>query len=492
MELVFIPVPAIGHIVSHVEFAKRLIDQDHRFSVTVLIVDPLVSPNVQSYVGSLAAAASHDDSQRLRFITFPHQLEPDHHPILNISKSRPQQYFFDFLECHKLSIKEFIIDHVLSNHSIISSAAAGFVVDLFTTPMIDVANELGFPSYLFFIFSAASLGFTSYVTTRHDQVDGKAFQASDDHRVLVNITGYENPVPFKLIPSVYSDEKGGGYICFMNFMRRFKETKAIIVNSFQELESHAVKSLKSKHDNIPPFYLVGPVLDLQGHSSSLCDEVQSDGIIKWLDEQPPSTVIFLCFGSLFDMDGLQVVEIAKGLEKSGHRFLWSLRVQSTSPKNLMEILPKGFLQRTEGRGLVCGWAPQVKVLHHKSVGGFVSHCGWNSVLESIWYGVPVLTWPMHSEQQLNAFQMVKDLGLAVEMRLDYKQGESDVVMGDEICKAVKCLMDDDIGGEVRKRVKKMSQMSREAVSKNSTNGTSFTSYGRIIELFMMGNDNSKS
>ncbi|XWS36776.1 hypothetical protein CRYUN_Cryun20dG0114900 [Craigia yunnanensis] len=445
MELVFIPLPAIGHLVSHVEFARRLLNQDDRFSVTVLIVDPWFSPTIQRYVGSLAAGSD----ARLRFINFP-QIEAD---PLSITK--------------------------------------GFVVDLFTTPMIDVANELGLPSYIFFIFSPASFGFTSYVVTRHDQV-GRAFQASDGELV---IPGYANPVPCKLLPSLWFDETGG-YICLINCMRRFKETKAIIVNSFEELESYAVKSLLDQ--DIPPFYLVGPVLDLHGRSSSLCEEAQRDEIMKWLDDQPPSTVVFLCFGSLLPMEKAQAMEIAKGLEQCGHRFLWSLQIQSspnneglgTRPSNctnLKEILPEGFLQRTEGRGMVCGWAPQVEVLAHKSIGGFVSHCGWNSILESLWYGVPILTWPMYAEQQLNALQMVKDLGLAVEMSLDYKLGESDMVMANEIGKAIKCLMDDD--NEVRTRVKNMSQVSREAVS---CNGTSFTSYARLTELFMLGNANCKS
>ncbi|XVF81607.1 hypothetical protein PTKIN_Ptkin15bG0168600 [Pterospermum kingtungense] len=473
MKLVFIPPPAFGHLVSQVEFAKRLLEQDDRFSATILFIDPLFSPQIQTYIASVAASSD----PRLRFINFP-QVEDD---PSTISKP-PGVLFIDFLERHKSSIKDYIINRVLPNYSVSDTE---FVVDVCTTAMIDVADELGLSSYLFYISSATCLRVTFHALTRHDQV-GRGFQASD--RDLV-IPGFANPVPWKAIPSFLLEETGG-YVYFINCMRRFKGTKAIIVNSFEELESQAVKSLSEL--DIPPFYLVGPVLDLQGHSISLCDEVLGDEIMKWLDNQPPSTVIFLCFGSLVGMDESQVVEIAKGLEQCGHyRFLWS----QSSPKNeggnctnLKEILPEGFLQRTKARGLVCGWVPQIEVLAHKSIGGFVSHCGWNSILESIWYGVPILTWPLHSEQQLNALQIVKDLGLAVEMRLDYRLGESDMVIADEISKAIKCLMDGD--SEVRKRVKKMSLVSREAVSKNS-NGTSFTSYARLTELFMMGNANSK-
>ncbi|XVF81612.1 hypothetical protein PTKIN_Ptkin15bG0169100 [Pterospermum kingtungense] len=354
MELIFIPLPAIGHLVSHIEFAKRLLDEDNRFSVTVLIVDPFFTPK--------------------------------------------------FLLSHKSNIKDYIIDQFFPN---CSGFVAGFVVDLSTTPMIYVANELGLLSYLFYTSSAACLRL--HVVTRHDQV-GRAFRTSDGDLV---IPGFAKPVPSKVIPSFLFDETGG-YVFFVEFTRRLKEAKAIIVNSFKELESQAVKSLLEL--DIPPFYLVGPVLDLQGHSSSLCDEMQA--CWAWMKSR-----------------------LWKGLEQCGHRFLWSLRIQSNCT-NLEQILPEVLLKRTQGRGLVCGWVPQIDVLAHKSIGGFASHCGWNSILESIWYGVPILTWPMHSEQELNAFEMVKDLGLAVEMRLDYKQGESDMVMADEICKEIKCLMDD--------------------------------------------------
>ena len=103
----------------------------------------------------------------------------------------------------------------------------------------------------------------------------------------------------------------------------------------------------------------------------------------------------------------------------------------------------------------------MEVLAHKSIGGFVSHCGWNSILESLWNGVPMATWPLFAEQRLNAFRMVKELGLAVEMRVDYRQQEGDVVMAEEIEDAIRGVMEDD--SMVRKKVKEMGEMSRRAV-----------------------------
>jgi hypothetical protein len=198
------------------------------------------------------------------------------------------------------------------------------------------------------------------------------------------------------------------------------------------------------------------------------DKVKLDKMMKWLDDQPDSSVVFLCFGSTEKggFDAAQVKEIALGLEQTGCPFLWSVRVPSSGPFNSKDpesILPEGFLERIGGRGMICGWAPQAEVLAHRATGGFVSHCGWTSISESLWFGVPIVTWPIYAEQQINAFRLVRELELAVELRLDYnynlKVGDN-LVMADEIAKAVKSVMDRD--NPVRKKVKDMSEIARTA------------------------------
>lgn len=219
-------------------------------------------------------------------------------------------------------------------------------------------------------------------------------------------------------------------------------------------------------------YPVGPILDLERKS----EVHQSSDIMKWLDEQPPSSVVFLCFGSGGNFNEDQVKEIASALEQSGHRFLWSLRQPPDPFKGPMasqtdyddgsEILPEGFLDRTHGIGKIIGWAPQVAILGHPAIGGFVSHCGWNSILESIWFGVPIATWPLYAEQQLNAFKLVMELGIAVEIKMDYRievigSGEVEILRAETIEKGIRCMMDK--GSDARKRVKEMNEKSRRAL-----------------------------
>ncbi|WCJ32665.1 UDP-Glycosyltransferase superfamily protein [Euphorbia peplus] len=126
----------------------------------------------------------------------------------------------------------------------------------------------------------------------------------------------------------------------------------------------------------------------------------------------------------------------------------------TNYTNLTNILPRGFLNRTVGVGRIIGWALQGAILARQAIRGFVSHYGWNSILESLWYGVPIATWPLFSEQQLNAFELIIELGLAVEINMNYREDYgSDYVMvvsANDIERGIRCVMEHD--SLVRKKV----------------------------------------
>ena len=272
-----------------------------------------------------------------------------------------------------------------------------------------------------------------------------------------------------------------GYSWISYHAGRYRETKGIVVNTLQELEPYALQSLYSDLQ-LPPVYPIGPILDLDGSAGWDSNPAQYERIMEWLDQQPLLSVVFLCFGSMGSLRASQVEQIAVGLERAGVRFLWALReppkAQLEDPTDYGDyknVLPNGFLERTVGIGLVSGWVPQARVLAHKAIGGFVSHCGWNSILESLWHGVPIATWPVYAEQQMNAFEMVKELGLAVEIRLDYRVG-GDLVLAEEVEKGVRCLMNGS--DEIKRKVKAMSEKCRVAWMEN---GSSYTKLMSLIE-----------
>ncbi|CAL5323134.1 unnamed protein product [Camellia sinensis] len=469
-ELVFIPSPGIGHLVSIVEFAKRLIDRDDRFFITILLIKPSTLPNIDSFTNSLSA--SHP---LIQLIDLP-QLHPPNSPEL--AKS-PKNYITLYIESFKPHIKHVLGNLIGSTHSHPNSPRlVGLVLDFFCISMIDVGNELGLPSYLFLTSGAAFLGLMLYIPTRHDRVSTE-FSESDPEFL---IPGFINPVPPRVLPSAVFN-KDGGYAAYLKLAKRFRDTKGIIVNTLLELESHAISSLCE--GQTPPIYTVGPVIDAKGEAQNKLgspgSHSKNNNIMTWLDDQDPSSVVFLCFGSMGTFGAPQLREIAQALERSGHGFLWSIRLPpTTTPQGKVEnpeeeMLPDGFIERTKGKGMVCGWSPQAEVLAHKAIGGFVSHCGWNSIMESLWNGVPLVTWPMSAEQQLNAFTMVRELGVAVEMRLDYRRG-GDLVMADEIERAVRSVMVSD--SDVREKVKEIGEKSKKALVEG---GSSFNVIGRLME-----------
>ncbi|XP_056172625.1 anthocyanidin 3-O-glucosyltransferase 2-like [Syzygium oleosum] len=358
---------------------------------------------------------------------------------------------------------------------------AGFVLDTFCTTMIDLADEFRVPSYVFFMSSVAFLGLMLHLQLPQDENHMDMTEFKDPIGEL-DFSSFTNPLLAKVLPTLVLMKDA--VEMFLEHTKRMRATKAIVVNTFNELDSHAVRSLAGLW--APAVYPVGPILNLKGETKKKANSGRGgDDIMEWLDKQRPSLVVFLCFGSKGSFGNDQMKEMVCTLEWNGHRSLWSLRLLPPNGKNWYlrdykdstEVLPEGFLDQTSGIGKVIGWATQAAVLAHPAIGGFVSHCEWHSTIKRIWFGVAMATWPLYAEQQFNSFELVVELGLAAEIRMDYRRDlgmESDVVTTDEIKAGIRKLMEE--AGDNRR--KKVSVKSRKALVK----GESFyLSLGRLID-----------
>ncbi|XP_010488201.1 PREDICTED: UDP-glycosyltransferase 71B7-like [Camelina sativa] len=469
VELVFIPLVATGHLRSAVEMAKLLVEQETRLSISVIILP-----------GGEVGVLSAPPNDRLRYEVITDEDQP------NFDPARPEFH----IEYHVPKVRD-LVEKLVNDYSTKpdSPKVAGVVVDMFCTSMVDVANELGVPSYLFYTSSAGNLGLKLHIQmlyddNKYDITESDFEDTSDD---VLDVPSLTRPLPVKCLPHAYASKQW--LPLFVNQARKFREMKGILVNTVAQLEPYALKFLSSGCDTPPP-YPVGPLLQLEngvGVGDSK-DEKQSE-ILGWLDKQPNRSVVFLCFGSMGGFREEQAREIAIALERSGHRFLWSLRRASPNifkepPReftNLEEVLPEGFFDRTKERGKVIGWAPQVAVLANPAVGGFITHGGWNSILESLWFGVPTTPWPLYAEQKFNAFEMVDELGLAVEIRKywlgDLIAGsgkETVLVTAEEIQRGIMCLMEQD--SEVRKRMKEMSEKCQVALMDGGSSQTALQTF----------------
>ncbi|XP_076890641.1 UDP-glucose flavonoid 3-O-glucosyltransferase 6-like [Bidens hawaiensis] len=189
-----------------------------------------------------------------------------------------------------------------------SGRVVGFVVDIFCTGMIDVANEFKLPTYVFYASNAANLGFNLCIETLCVELKQDAIEKSNLEREIV-VPSFVNLVPMKAFPVEYQQQDALDFL--ISFSGKMREAKVVLVNTFLELETLAVKSFPDT--NFPPVYRVGPALNLEGVAGK-ADDMDA---ISWLDGHPPLSVVVLCFGSAGNFNEVQVKETALGLKRSG-------------------------------------------------------------------------------------------------------------------------------------------------------------------------------
>lgn len=238
-----------------------------------------------------------------------------------------------------------------------------------------------------------------------------------------------------------------------------------MVNSFKELECRAIITLQEGN---PPVYPVGPLVKM-GKGG---DRVDGSTCLEWLNGQPHGSVLYISFGSGGTLSSHQITELALGLELSGQKFLWVARspndknssaafFNSNTQNDPSAYLPKGFLDRSKGIGLVVpSWAPQAQILAHGSTGGFLTHCGWNSTLESVVNGVPLIAWPLYAEQTMNAVMLTED----VKVALRPKHSDNGLVERTEIATIVRSLMEGEEGEQLRNRMRDLKDASAKTLS----------------------------
>nr|UYE91546.1 putative glycosyltransferase [Anoectochilus roxburghii] len=187
----------------------------------------------------------------------------------------------------------------------------------------------------------------------------------------------------------------------------------MVMNTFYELESDYVNHLrevmrrKSWHVGPVSFYNK-TIKEKSVRSGEQPLAYAATECLKWLDGKPPGSVMYTCFGSLGFFTVMQLREMAVAFEEAGHPFIWVVQNEGDA------WMPEGYEERIKGRGMVIrGWAPQLLILNHTAVGGFMTHCGWNSSLEAICAGLPMVTWPLHSDQFNNEKLLVEVLKIAV-------------------------------------------------------------------------------
>lgn len=330
------------------------------------------------------------------------------------------------------------------------------VYTIFNHWVAEVASGFDLPSMLYWIQPAAVLAI--YYNYFNDYKD--AFNQIDDPSWSIKLPGLpllnQRDLPSFLVPStqeIYTKAVAAVKQHFDAFSS--DPMPKVLVNSFEDLEHDALKSIEKIN-----LLAVGPIIQsafLDGKQ----DYNNSRKHVDWLNSKGESSVIYVSFGTLITLPKSETEEIAKGLLKSGRPFMWVMKKNEDEKEE--EKL--SYMDKLEEQGLIVAWCSQIEVLSHKALGSFVTHCGWNSTLESLASGVPVVAYPKWTDQGTIA-KMIEDVWKTGVRVNGSEQGNVDC---DDIYRCLETVMG---GGEkaeeLRRNAEKWKDLAREAVKQGGT------------------------
>ncbi|KAK1272948.1 Anthocyanidin 5,3-O-glucosyltransferase [Acorus gramineus] len=315
--------------------------------------------------------------------------------------------------------------------------------------------RLNLPCFILFISSSSMLSFLARFPNA-DDIPGSPF------------------VDASMVPPVLRDPNNLFAQQFSANGAALVATDGVLVNTFDALEPRALAALNQGEvlEGLPHVFAIGPLKPLGSKRARAME-------LEWLDQQPERSVVYVSFGSRTALSEAQIKELARGLERSGFRFMWVVKmkiVDKEDEEGLEGLFRDGFMERVKERGLVVKhWVEQGEILAHRAVAAFMSHSGWNSVTEAAMHGVPMLVWPLGGDQRINA-GVVEASGMGRLLKgWEWGCGGEKVVAGEVIEEALREIMEDVSVGAVA------SCMKDEAVRAVGVGGSSRDRLTGLIE-----------
>uniref|UniRef100_A0A2P2IW33 Glycosyltransferase n=1 Tax=Rhizophora mucronata TaxID=61149 RepID=A0A2P2IW33_RHIMU len=443
------PNAGMGHLTPFLQLASMLLSRG--LMVTLVTAESTVSLAESNYLAHFLK--THQEIKHVEF------------EVISFHSSNSTIDDVFFLQYDNISRSTHLLKPLLSSSSPPLSA---IYCDLsLAAGVANIAADLTIPFYVLFVSSAKFACLSLHLPSLLSKPDILSSEPTDQ----VEIPGLTR-LPISSIPLPLLNPNRILSQLVLSGVGVLSEAKGILINSFDwfEAETFAALNNGSVVSNLPPFLPVGP---LKSHEP----ERDQSQCLPWLDNQPAESVIYVSFGSRNALSSDQIRELRDGLVKSGFRFLWILKthiVDKDDKQDLKDLLGDSFFIRTKERGLVVrNWVNQQEILAHPAIGGFVSHCGWNSVLEAAYQGVPVLAWPQGGDQMINA-EVVQKAGLGI-LEKNWGMGFKRLVKEEEIASKIVQVMED---AELRSRAKRVGEEARKATE---FGGNSEKAIGRVIE-----------
>ncbi|VVA92177.1 unnamed protein product [Arabis nemorensis] len=351
---------------------------------------------------------------------------------------------------------------------------------------LDAAEELGVPEVLFWTTSAcgfmAYLHFYRFVEMGLSPLTDESYLTKEYLDTVIDCIPSMKNMKLKDIPSFVRTANPDDIM--LNFLlretERAKRASAIILNTFDDLEHEILLSMQSI---LPPVYSIGPLHLIANKEIAEDSEIGKMGsnlwreeteCLDWLDTKSRNSVVYVNFGSITVMTAKQLVEFAWGLAGSGKEFLWVIRPDLVAGEEAM--VPPEFLKETADRRMLASWCPQEKVLSHPAIGGFLTHSGWNSTLESLSGGVPMVCWPFFADQQTNCKFTCDEWEVGMEIGGEVKREEVEAV--------VRELMDGEKGKKMREKAEEWCRLAEDATEHKL--GSSAVNFETFVNKALLG------
>ncbi|XP_015950322.1 scopoletin glucosyltransferase [Arachis duranensis] len=468
LHIFFFPFLAHGHMIPTVDMAKLFASRGAKATIiTTPINEPFIFKTIEK-AKTHGKGSIHIKTVEFRPVDFGLPEGCDNVDFIRSSDKIP--LFFEATRFLQEPFERLLIQH---NPDCVVS-------DMFYPWTTDSAAKFGIPRIMFhgtnFFFMCVSESTRLYEPHKNVSSDSEYF-------VIPNLPDEIKMTRMQMPPfALHNEGKGTHPIAKLSkeAIESEKKSYGTVVNSFYELEKdyadHFRNVLGRKAWHIGPLFLINKD-DTQDKAQRRKDaSIDENECLKWLDTKKPNSIVYVCFGSIANFPDSQLRDIAIGLEASGQHFIW---VVKKSKEDGDEWLPEGFEKRMEGKGLIIrGWAPQVLILEHQAIGAFVTHCGWNSTLEAVTAGVPMVTWPIAAEQFYNEKLVTEILKIGVPVGAKkWLRLIGDTVKWEAVEKGVKKIMVGEEAEEMRNKAKVLSQLAKSAVEKG---GSSYSDLDALI------------
>ncbi|KAL5058251.1 hypothetical protein RYX36_029855 [Vicia faba] len=472
LHVIFLPFPSPGHMIPMIDTARLFAKQ----GVNVTII--ATHANASTFQKTIDTDFSSGYSIKMHLINFPSAQVGLPHGVENLKDGTNSEILGKI--SHGIAMLQDPIEVLFQDLQ-----PDCVVTDMMYAWTAEAAAKLGVPRIYYYSSSCFS-NCAYHFIMKYRPHDGLV---SDTHKFT--IPGL--PHTIEMTPLQIPDwlrEKNAATDYFEPMFKSEEISYGTLYNSFHELESEYEKLSKTTIG--VKSWSVGPVSAWankdderktnRGHIEKNIGKEPAE-LLNWLNSKQNESVLYVSFGSLAMLGDAQLVEIAHGLEDSGHYFIWVVRKKDgdEGENSFLQDFEKRMKENQEGY-LIWNWAPQLLILDHPSTGGIVTHCGWNSILESLSVGLPMITWPMFAEQFYNEKLLVDVLKIGVPVGAKENKSWNSisveaVVKREEIGKAVKILMgSSQESEEMRIRAKKLGDAAKRSIEEGGD------SYNNLVQL----------